>query len=208
MKTNSVPRYNELSNNFKSFIFGFSKEECVSVRPKIWVIKPGGVEGVSGFRVQKYFPQAPLLPSEGARGWSWSHPAVCECAEDQVEAQDQGVTPVNLGEGHKVLSVSEPPIVRVVWVLEPLDPEHVAEGPDEHKQGHDLGLPHHDLGLLCVLDTHGCHRSQLSLETGLHRWEVLKVIHLKDRDEVDNKALKVKKQTGNCGNNLDVSHCS
>ena len=117
MKTNSFPRYNELSNNFKSFIFGFSKEECVSVGPKIWIIKPGGVEEVSRYKdvFRKHHYGLKKQPEVDP---DLSHQCVSvqslQSIQDKVEAQDQGVTPVNLGECHKVLSVSKPPIVRVI----------------------------------------------------------------------------------------------
>ena len=117
MKTNGFPWSDELSNNFKSFIFGFSKEECVSVGPKIWIIKPGGVEEVSRYKdvfhkhhydLQKEPEVDPDLSQQCVSVQSLQR------VQDQVEAQDQGVTPVNLGECHKVLSVSKPPIVRVI----------------------------------------------------------------------------------------------
>lgn len=114
---NAFPWSHELSNNLESFILLISKEECISVGPKIWIIIPRGVEEVSRYKdvfhkhhycLQKQPEVDPDLTQQCVSVQSLQR------VQDQVEAQDQGMTPVNLGECHKVLSVSKPPIVRVV----------------------------------------------------------------------------------------------
>ena len=117
MKTYVFPWSNESSDNIKFFILLLSKEECVSVGPKIWKIIPRGVEEISRnkdvFHQHHHsFDKKPEIDAN--RSQKSVSVESLQGVQDKMESQDQGVTIVNLSECHKVLSVSEPPVLRVV----------------------------------------------------------------------------------------------
>ena len=140
------------------------REECVAARPEVRELRPGGGEEEDRDEDVLHADEADLQHQpevEAAAGGVQAGVDSLQRVQQQVQHQDQRVAPEQLVKCHKILPkniikiflccliinssadypVSVFPVVPVCGPLEPGDPEHVADGPDQHQQRHDPRLP-------------------------------------------------------------------